>query len=53
MCALCLLACMYLDVPYICLVPMKAKRGHYSPVTGVIDSCKKPLGCWDPNPGPV
>lgn len=37
----------------VCAVPTEARRGHWTPGTGVIDGCKAPFGCWDSKLSPV
>lgn len=32
-------------------MPLKVRRGHWTPRTGVLDLCELPHGCRDPNPG--
>lgn len=39
-----------LSVPYICLMPMKARRGHPDSLeTGITDGCEPPYRCWKLN----
>lgn len=46
------LACMHVCVPRAWLVPTEDIRSVGSPGSGVIDSCKLPCGCWEPNLSP-
>lgn len=34
-----------------CLVFAEVRRGHWIPVTYIMDYCKLPCGCWDRNMG--
>lgn len=43
-------ACVYICVPCLCLVSMKAKRGDYLPETKAAGFCELPRGHREPNP---
>ena len=42
-------AYMSVCVPYVYLVSMEARRGHWIPGTGVTDGCELLCGSWDLN----
>lgn len=36
---------------HMCTVPEEARKGCWSPVSGVTDGCELLYGCWELNPG--
>lgn len=42
---------MYVGAVYAWLVPMEARRRHWSLGTEVVDGCKPSHGFWDQKPG--
>ena len=38
---------------YVYRAPLKVRRGHWIPGTGVTDDCEPPYGCWEWNLGPL
>lgn len=49
-------ACMFVNIPHLCLVLIEAKngvRGINFSGTGLTDSCELECGCWELNSGPL
>lgn len=44
-------ACLYVYVTSVCLVPKVARRGNQNPGTGVTDDCELPYRYWELNLG--
>ena len=47
------LACIYVCVPCLCLLPTEVRRKHWIPEIGVIDSLEQPCELWEANLGPL